>query len=162
MGAGGATHAGAGFAQEAVKGVADHFLSPPDAPRGAPPDSTAPGQPQPSGSGGLPTATSGDALRQQIRDYLIANGGDPSETDYWVRKWPELMARGEELGNPHYATDRLAQADSLGGGASSQLATPWWALPVRPRPSSVVGDNTIARTSASLADILASFGTRAS
>ena len=47
---------------------------------------------------------------------------------YWMSKWPELQARGQELGDPNYAFMRLSKADEFtapgdryaagGGGAA--------------------------------------------
>ena len=50
-------------------------------------------------------------------DAIIAYGQSrgvnlsPQEAQYWVDKWPELYARGQEIGQPDYAMSRLTLAD---------------------------------------------------
>ena len=54
-----------------------------------------------------------DGSGASISAYLKTHGGDISETPYWVQKWPELVARGKEIGQPNYPMTRLAAADSI-------------------------------------------------
>lgn len=56
----------------------------------------------------------------KLNAYFASRGKTPYPTsiDYWISKWPELVARGREIGNPNYAFDRLSQADEFGGGWS--------------------------------------------
>lgn len=58
-------------------------------------------------------------LGAQISAYFKARGVSDQETPYWVQKWPELQARGQELNDPAYALKRLAAADVFGGGGGS-------------------------------------------
>ena len=66
---------------------------------------------------------------RQIRDQVWqaswkTQGRAPIDGDYayWVSKWPELEARGLELGDPEYATNRL-----LGKGATGADVPPFGA-----------------------------------
>jgi len=66
---------------------------------------------------------------KQIRDQVwqaswMTQGRGPADGDYayWVPKWPELEARGLELGDPEYAFNRL-----LGKGATGADVPPFGA-----------------------------------
>jgi hypothetical protein len=67
----------------------------------------------------LPTINSSGDLATQISSYFRSRGVSDQETPYWVQKWPELVARGQELNDPQYPLKRLAQADVFGGQPSS-------------------------------------------
>lgn len=56
-------------------------------------------------------------LGSQISAYFKSRGVSDQETPYWVQKWPELVARGQQLNDPTYAMKRLAAADIFGGGS---------------------------------------------
>jgi hypothetical protein len=71
------------------------------------------GSSAPSGAGPAVDASKGD-IAGQISAYFQSRGVADTETPYWVSKWPELVARGQEIGNPNYANERLAAADILG------------------------------------------------
>lgn len=84
-----------------------------------------------SGSGGssaasrpLPTfdPSMGDPTTA-ISAYFKAQGVSDQETPYWVSKWPELVARGQQLNDPQYALKRLATADIF--GQSPQTPNPY-------------------------------------
>ncbi len=62
-------------------------------------------------------------LTQQLTAYFASKGVPPTEVPYWVSKAPELVQRGQELGNPGYADQRLGAADILGGGGGSSAPT---------------------------------------
>lgn len=55
----------------------------------------------------------------QIAQYFKSQGVSDQETPYWVSKWNELTARGQQLNDPQYAVKRLAAADVFGGGGGS-------------------------------------------
>ncbi len=80
--------------------------------------SSGPGGYSGSSSNQMP-ATTADGSAASIRNYLTSHGGTGAETDYWVGKWPELQARGQQLGDPNYAVKRLSQAEELGGGGQA-------------------------------------------
>lgn len=70
-----------------------------------------------------------DQIRRQIWiDIWSSRGSAPNDTDYayWIGKWPELVARGIELGNPNYADQRV-----LGMGAGGLDVPPFgpYAIP---------------------------------
>lgn len=56
-----------------------------------------------------------DGSRESISNFFKSRGVPDTETDYWVSKWPELVARGKEIGDPNYAMMRLNNAEILGG-----------------------------------------------
>lgn len=112
----------------------------------------------PSTASGVPTGPSGtrtstgagsgpsgpvDGSPASISAYFKSQGVSDQETPYWVGKWPELMARGQEIGNPNYAMDRLAAADVFGGQAGQ--TAPYkgtvnsWLTPAYQRPSLTPG-----------------------
>jgi hypothetical protein len=64
-----------------------------------------------------------------ISAYFKAQGVSDQETPYWVSKWPELLARGQELNDPQYALKRLAAADVFRGAPTS---APGASMPVNP------------------------------
>lgn len=66
-------------------------------------------------SGGASGGVDGSA--SSIAAYYASRGVTPFATsvDYWASKWPALVARGEELGDPNYAMNRLAAADEFTG-----------------------------------------------
>lgn len=73
-----------------------------------------------SAPGAAPTYRRGmspEEARAFITQYYASKGVTPRPTsiDYFVSKWPELEARGLEIGNPNYAMDRLAAAEEFGG-----------------------------------------------
>lgn len=76
----------------------------------APVFSGQPSSGQPSGP--LPNA---DGSAASISAYFKSRGVPDTETPYWVQKWPELVARGKEIGDPTYAQKRLAAAEVFGG-----------------------------------------------
>jgi len=91
---------------------------------------------------------------KQIRDQVwkaswMTQGRGPADGDYayWVPKWPELEARGLELGDPEYAFNRLlgkgatgADVPPFGAYANPPSAyrsvppSPWADTPPPPRP----------------------------
>jgi hypothetical protein len=75
-------------------------------------------------SGGLPQIDPSKPIGPQAAAYIQSRGGTPNPTsaDYWQSKWPELVARGQQLGDPLYAQKRLAAADELGGGGAAPAA----------------------------------------
>jgi hypothetical protein len=75
-------------------------------------------------SGGLPQIDPSKPIGPQAAAYIQSRGGtpNPSSADYWQSKWPELVARGQQLGDPLYAQKRLAAADELGGGGPAPAA----------------------------------------
>lgn len=87
-------------------------------------------------SGGLsapgPNA-SPDDVGHFVASYFASKGVKPQATsvEYFVQKWPELVARGQELGDPDYPMKRLAAADEFGGGGAaggtvaSAAKAPW-------------------------------------
>ncbi len=92
----------------------------------------------PSGSlGGATTPPSGstsstpaastpvDGSPASIAAYYQSRGTTPAPTSvaYWASKWPELVARGQEIGDPTYAMKRLSQADEFGGGGETAPTT---------------------------------------
>lgn len=70
---------------------------------------------------GLPQIDPSKPIGPQAEAYIRSMGGTPNPTSagYWQSKWPELVARGQEIGDPQYALKRLAAADELGGGEMS-------------------------------------------
>lgn len=79
------------------------------------------GQGGPSAQGGpLPSVdpAKGD-IGGQISEYFKSRGVADTETPYWVGKWGELQARGQQLNDPQYANKRLAAADIFGGGGAA-------------------------------------------
>lgn len=75
-----------------------------------------------TGAGPSPTTAAGidpskGDLGSQISAYFKSRGVSDQETPYWIQKWPELVARGQQLNDPTYAMTRLSQADIFGGGA---------------------------------------------
>jgi hypothetical protein len=87
-------------------------------------------------SGGLPQIDPSKPIGPQAAAYIQSRGGtpNPSSADYWQSKWPELVARGQQLGDPLYAQKRLAAADELGGGGAAPAA----AAPPRYQPLTTV------------------------
>lgn len=83
----------------------------------------------PTGSGAPPPATGGssaspvDGSAASISAFFKSKGVPDTETPYWVSKWPELVARGQQLGDPTYAMTRLSQADIFGKSASPAAQT---------------------------------------
>ena len=74
-----------------------------------------------AGTGGAaapPDWSTGPWDANRVRDYFSSRGVAPRATspDYWAGKYPELSARGQELGNPNYFMDRLSKAEEFGGG----------------------------------------------
>lgn len=115
---------------------------------GSGPGTVVSGTQGPSGtptSTGTPSGPSApvDGSPASISAYFKSKGVSDSETPYWVGKWPELMARGQEIGNPNYAMDRLAAADVFGGQAGQ--AAPYkgtvnsWLTPAYQRPALTTG-----------------------
>ena len=117
-------------------------LAPRDIPAFVPtpgPASSATSAANPSGTGGVnpsgnglpqPTASdltpppqnaTPDQVGHFVASYFASKGVTPQPTsvNYFVQKWPELVARGQELGNPNYPLERLAAADEFGGGGAS-------------------------------------------
>lgn len=95
-------------------------------------------------TGTTPTGTTQSAaidpskgdLASQISGFFKSKGVSDAETPYWVSKWPELVARGQQVGDPNYAMTRLSQADVFGGGApGSMTAATSKPLPFAPPPS---------------------------
>lgn len=71
-------------------------------------------------AGGLPQIDPSKPIGPQAAAYIQSRGATPNPTSaaYWQQKWPELVARGQEIGDPNYALKRLAAADELGGGGA--------------------------------------------
>lgn len=99
----------------------------------------------PQSSRSLPQIDSSKPIGPQAEAYITAQGGTPNPTSgaYWAVKWPELTARGHEIGNPNYALERLAAADELGGGAPmtagvAPTARPPVTLGYKPTPTPLV------------------------
>lgn len=86
----------------------------PDLP--ATPNFSNSGQPSAPASGGSSPAVDGSA--SSISAYFKSKGAPDTETPYWVKEWPNLVARGKELGNPNYPMERLADADIFGKAAA--------------------------------------------
>lgn len=70
-------------------------------------------------AGATGTAPPVDGSPASISAYFKSKGVSDTETPYWVSKWPELVARGQQLNDPNYAMKRLSQADIFGGGAGT-------------------------------------------
>lgn len=103
-----------------VPGIDPHFDN-----GGTPPSPTAPGttaSPTAPGAPGPTPAGPVDGSAASISAFFKSKGVSDQETPYWVSKWPELVARGQELGDPTYAMKRLAAADVFGGGGSTPAA----------------------------------------
>lgn len=92
------------------------------------PEPTAPAQPT--------TPTNQPWTRDWIKQFGREHGVQwtDQQADYWVNKYPELEARGREIGDPGYAMRRLSEAEEItgrsgapggggGGGASPALPT---------------------------------------
>ena len=77
-------------------------------------------------SGALPQIDPSKPIGPQAAAYITSMGGTPNSTsaDYWQSKWPELVARGQQIGDPLYAQKRLAEADELGGGTGTAAPQP--------------------------------------
>lgn len=60
-----------------------------------------------------------DGSAASISAFFKSKGVSDTETPYWVSKWPELVARGQQLNDPNYAMKRLSQADIFGGGTGA-------------------------------------------
>lgn len=78
---------------------------------------------------GGPTTQTGpappvDGSAASISAWFKSQGVSDHETPYWASKWPELVARGQELGDPTYAMTRLQHADVFGGGGGNTTPTP--------------------------------------
>lgn len=88
----------------------------------------------PTTSGPPTSAPTGpvDGSAASISAFFKSKGVPDTETPYWVSKWPELVARGQELGDPDYAMKRLAAADIFGGGGGA-------AAPASAAPLSMAG-----------------------
>lgn len=66
------------------------------------------------GAQGAPGGLNGPTVTPEaIMAYGQSRGVNlsPQEAQYWVDKWPELYARGQEIGQPDYAMGRLQLAD---------------------------------------------------
>lgn len=92
----------------------------------------ADGAPGPGGGGTATLDASKGDLAAQISGFFTSKGVSDHETPYWVSKWPELLARGQQIGDPAYALKRLGAADVLGGAGgggsvptSTKTATPY-------------------------------------
>lgn len=103
----------------------------PQSPGSTPPQtgSTPSATSQPSGSSAAPTVdwtADPQTLSKQIAAYYQSRGTTPapSSVAYWVSKAPELVARGQQLGDPTYATKRLSQADEFGSATSPTGTAP--------------------------------------
>lgn len=78
----------------------------------------------PATSGGpTPSIDNNGDIGKQVSAYFKSRGVSDAETPYWVQKWPELVARGQEIGNPNYAMERLAAADIFGGQPAQQQSS---------------------------------------
>src|SRR5262245_54640174 len=89
----------------------------------APVAPTAPSPVAPADPFANPGGSDIDALIR--RGFEVSSDRTPNDTDfaYWRGKWPELVARGQQLGDPDYAWKRL-----IGMGAGPQDAAargPW-------------------------------------
>jgi hypothetical protein len=85
------------------------------------------------GGGGDLTSTIQNGIRQ-----AYGRDATPSDIQYWTGKWGELQARGQEIGDPNYAMNRLLGKDAKGsdapsggpfagqGGGSGSGAGDWW------------------------------------
>lgn len=111
-------------------------------PQQAPSGSIAGSQPTSQPQTGQPVGPAGQApsapppnatpeqIGQFVESYFASRGTKPlpASVNYFVQKWPELVARGQELGDPNYAMKRLSQAEEFGGGAgggtSASASTP--------------------------------------
>lgn len=95
----------------------------------APPVAGAPAPGAAPGASATPSGAPGvvDGSAASISNYFKSKGVSDQETPYWVTKWPELVARGQQLNDPNYAMTRLSQADIFGGAAKP--AQPQTALP---------------------------------
>ena len=88
---------------------------------GAPTGGGPPAQGGPPAGPAPPPNASPDDIGHFVASYFASRGVQPQPTsvEYFVRKWPELVARGQELGDPTYPMKRLAAADEFGGGGQS-------------------------------------------
>ena len=67
----------------------------------------------------IPSGSANQWSPDYIRNYISSRSGgrvNASSPDYWMSKKAELDARGQQIGNPNYANDRLAAADEIIGG----------------------------------------------
>lgn len=78
---------------------------------------------QPGMNPSMPMHGQGGSANQWTPEYITnyiqsKSGGKMHGTspDYWMSKKAELDARGQQIGNPNYANDRLAAADEIIGG----------------------------------------------
>lgn len=85
--------------------------------------------------GAAPNWQGQNVTPDQIRGYFSSRNTSPYSTsaDYWASKWPGLYQRGQELGNPNYAYQRLQYADEfLPGGPTT---SPYYEAPSASAPS---------------------------
>jgi hypothetical protein len=72
--------------------------------------------------------TTPNVSQNDIASYFASRGvtPNPSSAAYFAAKWPELYQRGQQLGNPNYAFQRLQYADEFlpGGPSTSPFAEP--------------------------------------
>jgi hypothetical protein len=68
-----------------------------------------------------PPPTGQDLTTTITNGFQAAYGRAPSasETAYWQQKWPELVARGQELGDPNYAWNHLIGQGATGADAAT-------------------------------------------
>lgn len=66
----------------------------------------------------------------QANQFIQSRGQTPFATsgDYWAKQWPGLYQRGQELGNPNYAFQRLQSADELLPG-QNPMNSPYYEAP---------------------------------
>jgi hypothetical protein len=85
---------------------------------GAPAGAVSGGAQPASGAGATPAINwSSPTLAADLSAFFKGRGVSDHEVPYWVAKAPELLARGQQLNDPQYATKRLLEADVFGGGA---------------------------------------------
>lgn len=88
---------------------------------GAPAPGAAPSG-QASTPSGIDWTKSADQLSSDLSAFFKSKGVSDHETPYWVKEAPNLVARGQEIGDPDYANKRLAAAEVLGGGTPASAA----------------------------------------
>lgn len=64
---------------------------------------------------GAPWTFTGTPTLQDLERYFWSRGVPTTEAPYWLQQWPELVARGQQIGDPGYAMRRLSQAEIFAG-----------------------------------------------
>lgn len=80
---------------------------------------TTPGAPGAPPSGAIDWTAPPAQLSSQLSAWFKSQGVSDHETPFWVSKAGELVARGQQLGDPNYPMSRLLKADVFGGSGGS-------------------------------------------